>query len=89
MAANVGRFEQAGLPLSATQAIGHWDDLLAHGHAAHHEDPTRFRVENLTAEQYARLVDLVESYFAAGYEYFTPGALKAEDQARLTARFGP
>jgi hypothetical protein len=89
VAANVGRFEQAGLPLSATQSIGYWDHMLAHGHVAHHEDSTGFRVENLTDEQYAGLIDLVESYFALGYEYFTPGALKPEDQARLTARFGP
>ena len=33
-------------------------------------------------------VDLVESYFLAGYEYFAPAALKAEDQGRLSKRFG-
>jgi hypothetical protein len=33
-------------------------------------------------------VDLVESYFLAGYEYFTPTPLRLEDQSRLTSRFG-
>ena len=47
----------------------------------------RFEIGALTEEQYAVLVDLVESYFLAGYEYFTPLALKAEYRSRLASRF--
>ncbi|HKY47759.1 MAG TPA: hypothetical protein VJQ79_07245 [Acidimicrobiia bacterium] len=50
VAANAGRFQQAGLPRSARQSIGHWDDLLAHGHLTHNVDPTNFSVESLTTQ---------------------------------------
>jgi hypothetical protein len=33
------------------------------------------------------LKELVGNYFQAGYEFFTPLALKPEDQAALRARF--
>jgi hypothetical protein len=86
--ANAARFEQAGLPALAASSVAHWDDLLAHGRFEHHEDPTRFTRASLTDDQYAVFVGLVESYFLAGYEYFTPRALKIGDQQRLAARFG-
>jgi hypothetical protein len=88
VAANGPRLQAAGLPPFATQTVTHWDDLLMHGHFAHHEDPSRFSISSLSADQYTVLVDLVESYFLAGYEYFTPTALRVEDQDRLTSRFG-
>ena len=87
MAANRARFQTAGLPVLAAQSVAHWDDLLQHGHFAYHPDPSHFRVDQLTTEQYAALVGLVESYFVVGYEYFTPVALKIEDQVRLNGRF--
>jgi hypothetical protein len=68
--------------------VGHWDDLLMHGKFAQHEDPSHFAIGSLTDDQYSVFVDLVESYFLAGYEYFAPTALKLEDQARLTSQFG-
>ena len=89
VAANHERLQAAGLPVLATQSVAHWDDLLMHGHFDHHEDPSHFAVGNLTDEQYTVFVDLVESHFLAGYEYFTPTALKLEDQDRLASRFGP
>lgn len=87
VAANLERFQTAGLPLLATQSVAHWDDLLLHGYFDYHEDPSHFRVDQLTTDQYDALVGLVESYFVVGYEYFTPLALKIEDQARLSSRF--
>lgn len=78
----------AGLPPHATQSVDHWDDLLMHGRFDHHEDPSHFEIGRLTEDQYATLVDVVESYFLAGYEYFTPMALKIEDRNRLASRFG-
>jgi hypothetical protein len=33
-------------------------------------------------------VELAANYFAAGYEFYTPLALRADDQAALQARFG-
>jgi hypothetical protein len=59
-----------------------------HGRFAHHEDPSHFSLGSPSADQYAVLVDLVRSYFLAGYEYYTPTALKLEDQDRLTSRLG-
>jgi hypothetical protein len=50
-------------------------------------DPAGVRVDGLTPEQYASLVMLATSYFAAGYEFFAPAALRPEDQERLRARF--
>jgi hypothetical protein len=88
VAANRARLQAAGLPPLATQTVAHWDDLLTHGHFAQHEDPSGFSIGSLSARQYSVLVDLVESYFLAGYEYFAPTALKVEDLDRLTSRFG-
>ena|SRR5688572_19212984 len=86
--ANLKRLEAAGLPLLASRSVDHWDRLLMQGHFDHHEDPSHFQIESLTDDQYSVFVDLVESYFLAGYEYFTPLALKIEDQDRLGSRFG-
>jgi hypothetical protein len=88
VAANRERFDAAGLPVSATQSIEHWDDLLMHGRFDRHVDPAHFQIRELSPDQYAVLVDLTDSYFAAGYEYFTPSALKEGDQDRLRSRFG-
>ena len=88
VAANLEKLQATGLPRLATQSLAHWDDLLMHGHFKYHADPSHFAVGSLTEDQYAVLVDLVESYFLAGYEYFTPTALRLEDQGRLTSRFG-
>jgi hypothetical protein len=38
--------------------------------------------------QYAALVELAANYFAAGYEFYTPIALRLDDQAALRTRFG-
>jgi hypothetical protein len=89
VAANFERLEAAGLPNLATVSVEHWDDLLMHGHFEYHHDPEHFEIGILTDAQYAVFVDLVESYFVGGYEYFTPTALRIEDQARLDSRFGP
>ena len=87
VAANLGRLQAAGLPALAGRSVAHWDDLLMHGRLENHEDPSHFEIGGLTDDQYAVFVDLVESYFLAGYEYFTPVALKIEDQDRLCRRF--
>ena len=78
----------AGLPESVINPISRWDDFLMHGYVDHHDDPSRFTVDELSEEQYYALVQLVESYFAFGYEYFTPMALRSEDQQLLYDRFG-
>jgi hypothetical protein len=83
---NADTIARAGLPPQATATIAAWDDLLMHGHLE--EDRDGFRVEDLTAGQYAALVMLASSYFAAGYEFYPPTALHAEDQETLRSRFG-
>ena len=76
-----------GLPDSIFSSVGHFDDFLSHGHLDHHLDAGDFRVEALDSAQYDALVMLTESYFAAGYEWFTPGALQTADQHSLARRF--
>jgi hypothetical protein len=44
-------------------------------------------VDQLSDEQYAALLQFVDSYFAGGYEYFTPVALRDEDRRRLEMRY--
>ena len=66
--------------------IDHVDDFLAHVCLADHPDDTGFRIESMSAGQYARLVVLAESYFVAGYEWFPPAALR---QRCLASRLGP
>jgi hypothetical protein len=67
-----------GLPASIFSSIGQFDAFLSNG------DP---RVVALTVSQYDALVTLTESYFAAGYEWFTPAALRVEDRDNLAKRF--
>src|SRR5688572_29439816 len=79
--------EAARLPQVVTESINHWDDFLMHGYLDHHHDPTDFTVDQLSDEQYDALLQFVDSYFAGGYEYFTPIALRVEDQQRLEMRY--
>jgi hypothetical protein len=51
-------------------------------------DPRGFAVDQLTPAQYSSLVELASNYFAAGYEFYMPSALRAEDQKTLETRFG-
>jgi hypothetical protein len=82
---NAHVIEQAGLPPLVTASISNWDDMLMYGSLA--GDPAGFAVAQLTPDQYASLVVLTTSYFAAGYEFFVPSALRLEDQEQLRARF--
>jgi hypothetical protein len=84
---NQATIDAAGLPMLVTSTIDHWIDFLMHGCLDHHPDPIRFDVDHLSTEQYQALLQLVESYFDSGYEYFSPNALKAADQAILASRF--
>jgi hypothetical protein len=79
--------EAAGLPQMVTESIDHFDDFLMHGYFDHHDDPTACTVDQLSDEQYSALLQLVESYFVTGYEYFTPMALRSEDLQMFEMRF--
>lgn len=85
--ANRAVIAMAGLPAPITTSIDHFDDFLAHGVLEHHPDQDRFQVDSLSPGQYDALISLVESYFVAGYEWFTPSALKAGDCEQLRQRF--
>ena len=74
-----------GLPPAATASIENWDHFLGHGSLT--SDPGGFSIEQLTPLQYESLKELVGNYFHAGYEFYTPSALKPNDQAALRARF--
>lgn len=87
VARNRSVVEAAGLPQVVTESIPHWDDFLMHGYLDHDHDPTGFTVDQLSDEQYAALLQFVDSYFAVGYEYFAPMALRVEDLQRLEMRY--
>lgn len=72
----------------ATASVAHWDDLLMHGAFDHHADPSHFSINALTSSQHAAYTQLADSYFAAGYEFFMPTALRTEDLEWLAARHG-
>ena len=76
-----------GLPESIFRSVDQFDSFLSHGCLDHHLDPGSFRIDALNSTQYEALVTLTESYFAAGYEWFTPAALRAADQDNLARRF--
>jgi hypothetical protein len=75
-----------GLPAAVFSSIDHFDAFVCHGY---HDpvDAREFRVESLNPAQYSALVTLAESYFTAGYEWFTPSALRPADQETLRQRF--
>jgi hypothetical protein len=75
----------AGLPPAVVASVAAWDDFLLHGRLASH--PRGLAIDRLTPGQYASVVELASNYFGAGYEFYTPAALGAEDQEMLRARF--
>ena len=83
--ANAHVLATTGLPPAATASIENWDDFLMHGFLT--ADPGAFSIGQLTPLQYESLKEFVSNYFHAGYEFYTPMALKPEDQAALRARF--
>lgn len=83
---NAETIRDAGLPSAATERSSAWDDLLTHGYLV--ADPGAFALEQLNSAQYSAIVQLATSYFAAGYEFYTPTALRSSDQDALRARFG-
>ncbi|MEX2527732.1 MAG: hypothetical protein WEA09_08860 [Gemmatimonadota bacterium] len=75
------------MPPEVTESIEHWDDFLKHGGVIQNCTATGDAVDQLSETQYAALLQFVESYFARGYEYFTPVVLRAEDFQRLDMRY--
>ena len=85
VSANARLLGATGLPPAATASIENWDDFLMHGFLA--SDTGACSIERLTPAQYESLTEFVGNYFHAGYEFYTPLALKPNDQAALRARF--
>jgi hypothetical protein len=75
----------SGIPAAVFSSIDRFDGLLCRGYLD--GDPSEFRIDSLNSNQYNALVTLTESYFAAGYEWFTPLALRPPDQDTLRKRF--
>ena len=87
VAANELVIAATGIPSAIFGSIAHFDDFLSHGYLDHHADASDLRVDSLNSIQYEALVTLTESYFAAGYEWFSPLALRPIDRERLGKRF--
>lgn len=82
--ANRAMIERAGLPPEVFHSVARFDAFLRYGDpGAEPRTP-----ERQSTEAYASLVRLVESYFVAGYEWFTPAILHPDDIQRLCTRFG-
>jgi hypothetical protein len=77
----------SGIPVTVFDTIDDFDGFLRRGYVGHQRDPGGFHVDSLNSSQYQALVTLTESYFAAGYEWFTPSALRPIDQETLRIRF--
>jgi hypothetical protein len=75
-----------GIPAAVFSSIDHFDAFLCYGYRDP-VDASEVRVDLLSPTQYNALVTLTESYFAAGYEWFTPSALRPADQNTLRHRF--
>ena len=88
VSANAPIISASGIPIAYLASVDHFDDFLMHGCLAHHPDDTDFRIEAIEPDQYGKLVLLVESYFAAGYEWFAPMVLRPAERHRLGSRFG-
>jgi hypothetical protein len=85
---NQALIDAAGLPLIVMELVDHWEDLLENGFLDHHNDPTGFSVDQINERQYRALVQLVESYFVAGYDYYTPNVLRDVDKRLMNNKFG-
>lgn len=77
----------ARLPAVAMESVASWDDFLMHAYVDDIGDV--YDSHRLEPAEYDALFQLTENYFAAGYEFFTPMALWAEDQLALRRRFDP
>ena len=76
-----------GLPDSIFSSIDHFDNFLSHGWSIFTLAQAASVSRRSTPLGPDALVTLTESYFAAGYEWFTPIALRAADQDNLAKRF--
>lgn len=85
--ANRKVIEAAGLPFEVTESIEQWDNFLVNGHIDENHHAPAYNVDQLSDTQYDALLQIVESYFAVGYEYFTPTVLHVEDLQRLDMQY--
>ena len=79
--------EAAGLPAHLIESIAAWDDFLRHGRVDRGRVAAGYRADQLGDAQYAALLQVVDSYYAHGYEYFSPAVLRAADLQRLDMRY--
>ena len=84
---NLVLISKTGLPEIILYTEQHWTDFLMHGYLDHHDDPTQFKVDEMSKKEYESLKELVRRYFEAGHSYFTPMALSIEHQQEMRGRF--
>jgi hypothetical protein len=53
--------EETGLPEIILQDADHWFDFVDHGFLDHHDDPSRFTLDDLSERQKAALLALLAS----------------------------
>ena len=64
-----------------------FEDLLMHGYLDHHDDPTRFTIDEFDSLKMEKFKTLIDRYFASGY--FDPGlmAVDLEERLRLAKKY--
>lgn len=65
--ANRELIARIGLPGPTVDTWDRFADLLMHGYIDHHDDPSKFFIEELTPDRYALFKELVDMYFGAGF----------------------
>ena len=65
--ANIELIRRIGLPVSTVDTWDRFADLLMHDYIDHHDDPFGFTIDELTPEQRALFIVLIDKYFAAGF----------------------
>jgi hypothetical protein len=61
---------------------------MRHGRLDLHPDPSACALGKLSPQQYQAYVSLVDTYYAAGYEHYTPTGLGSQEQDVMWAKYG-
>jgi hypothetical protein len=57
--------ESCGIPAAVLKDEAHWWDFLDHGFLDHHEDPSQFKLENLSENQLHELHRFLDAELSA------------------------
>ncbi len=88
LAANEALLERSGVPPSVTENERWWLYFLGHGCSHASFDPRVFSLEQMSDDEYRAFVEVLDAYFAAGFEFYHSLALLPSDREALEEKFG-